>query len=105
MLDLDCLVRIFRRYQLGTRHPAARVLRAFAKFSESEKDAPSDPALILRKLLQIDPIGGFRDGAAHAAGFGITLQSQGRATSSLPGLEERMGQQRQRPRLVARVVE
>ena len=91
--------------QLGQRRAAAGVLGILLQLGQAQKDAAGDGLLLGGELLAIDRLGGLGDGPAHPARLGIALQGHHPPAAALPGLQQRVGEQRQRPRLIAHVAQ
>ena len=101
-LDLARLVD--PRHQLAQRGAAARVLGPLARLREAQQ-RPAGDLLLLGRERGVDRLGPLGDRALDAAGLAVALQREHPAPASLPQLEERVLEQRQRTRLAVEVVE
>ena len=86
--------------QLAQRRPAAGVLRPFAQFSQAQEDMPGDVLLLGRQGL-VDSFSGLGNRPAQPARRGVPGQGQAAALAALPGFQQGVREQRQRPRLIA----
>ena len=90
--------------QLGTVHPAAGVLGPFAQGGEPGQELAGDPALVLVESV-VCAFRGPRDRAGDSAGGLVLGERENAALPVPPGLQQRMGHQRQRSRLASGVGE
>ncbi len=81
------------------RHPAAHRL-AIGAGSHQPQQQVSDHRLLIVRHVGVDLLGGPGDGAADAAAGLVAGDGQGPALALHPGLAQRVGQQRERARLV-----
>ncbi len=90
--------------QLVQAGAAAGVLHALAQLGQAQEDAPGD-GLGGRRQPAVHVLGGAGDGLAHPTGGGVAAQGQGAPLAALPGLQQGVGEQRQRPLLLAHLVQ
>ncbi len=87
------------RQQVRQGHAAAGVLRPLAQFGQFQEDAPGD-GLLGRLEIGVGALGRPGDGPADAAGGVVTGVGQLPALAPPPRLQQGVGQQRQRARVL-----
>ncbi len=92
------------RSQLGERHAPAGVLGALAELGEPDEHRPGEP-LLLGIEVHVHRLRRPGDRPADAAALLVAGDGQLAVGPSLPGLEEGVRQQRQRPGLTGHVAE
>ena len=92
------------RPQLGERHAPPGVLRALAELGEPDEHRPREPLLVGIEA-HVHRLGRPGDRPADAAALLVAGDGQPAVGPSLPGLEEGVRQQRQRPGLTGHVAE
>ena len=91
--------------QLGDRRPPAGILRALAQLGQLDEDAPGDRLLRACQTVSEHPLGGLGEGTLDPARRGVAGQRQPAPAPPLPGLQQRVRQQGQRPGLLADVAQ
>ncbi|WST43820.1 hypothetical protein OG592_06075 [Streptomyces avidinii] len=90
------------RVRLVPGDPAPGVLRTVAQSRQPQEQRPGEIPLY-RRQRQVCGLGGLRERVLDAARGLVPVQGQPTAAAAAPGLDHRMGDQRQRPRLTGRV--